>query len=232
MNRREPSYSSQRMIGASDTAPAVSPWLYSLKVLGGRGVALTLSVADGFISFAGMRAGGATWIAAFMGALFIAVFQAAIALALTSGQPVGARFQARFFEDTGAIGIVKRCFGVMVIVLGLGFYLWDIGTNYAAFTSGRWLPLDETGDFTMGTVMLISGYVLMAIAFSLGDELLHIVSDENALGQQSNAVRFQGQRYEAQLLNRYQGHYMKNAGPVADDLGADHGARWRPRDLP
>jgi hypothetical protein len=220
------------MIATTTTAPAVTPWLYSLKVLGGRGVALTLSVADGFVSFAGMRAGGATWLAAFMGALFIAMFQASIALALTSGQPVGARFQQRFFEDTGAIGIIKRCFGVLLIVLGVSFYLWDIGTNYAAFTGGQWLPIDDGGQFTMGTAMLITGYVLMAIAFSLGDELLHVVSDENALGQQSNRVRYQGQRYESQLLSRYQNHYMKNAQPVADELGADHGARWRPRDLP
>jgi hypothetical protein len=63
--------------------------------------------------------------------------------ALSSGQPVGERYKQRFFEDVGAIGIMKRCFGVLMLVLIAGFYLWDIGSNYSAFTGGRWVPVEE-----------------------------------------------------------------------------------------
>lgn len=66
---------------------------------------------------------------------------------------------------------------------------------------------------------------LLAIAFSLGDEMLHVISDENALGQKINDVRFYDQHYDAELLGNYQRHYMKQAKSVADSL------RWRPRDI-
>jgi hypothetical protein len=228
---KHPKYNSQPMIGSSSTAPAVSPWVYTVKVFGGRWFAIALSVADGMVTFAGIRAGGSSWFAALAGALFIAIFQASIALAIASGQPVGRRFQARFFEDSGAVGAIKRAFGILIIALGLGFYLWDMATNYAAFTDGQWLPGEPGEPLSMGGVVLVVGYILLSIAFSLGDEILHVIADENAIGQQANAVRYQGQRYEAQLLNEYQRHYMRSAKPVADNLGAEHGANWRPRDL-
>ncbi|MGD1906455.1 MAG: hypothetical protein ACFB0C_10740 [Leptolyngbyaceae cyanobacterium] len=228
---KEPQYSSQRMIGASATLPAMSPWLYWVRVASGRSFAIFLSVADGVISFQGIRAGGSGWFAALCGAIFIAVIQLSMWAALSSGQPVGERYQQRFFEDTGPIGIMKRCFGVLMIVLIAGFYCWDIGSNYSAFTQGRWVPIAEGEAITLGVVVRIGGYILLAIAFSLGDEMLHVISDENALGQRINAVRFQGQHYEAELLGNYQRHYMKQAKPVADQMGADHGGRWRPRDI-
>jgi hypothetical protein len=227
----KPKYTSQPMIASTSTAPAVTPWVYATKVMSGRFFAIALSVADGLVTFSGLRAGGSTWFASVIGATFIAVFQASMWLALSSGQPVGTRFQQRFFEDTGAIGFIKRLIGVVVIVLGVSIYLWDMVTNYSAFTGGRWLAMDPDAPVTLDVVVKTFGYVLLSIAFSIGDELLHVVSDENALGQTANQVRYQGQRYEAQLLDKYQRHYMKRAKPVADELGADHGARWRPRDL-
>lgn len=225
-------YSSQPMIGSSSTAPAVTPWVYRVKVFGSRWFAIALSVADGLVTYAGIRAGGSGWFAALAGALFIAIFQASIALAIASGQPVGQRFQARFFEDTGAVGVIKRAFGVLILALGIGFYLWDMATNYAAFTDGQWLPGEPGATLSMGQAVLVVGYILLSIAFSLGDEILHVLADENAIGQKANAVRYQGQVYDAQLLSEYQRHYMKSAKPVADNLGAEHGREWRPRDLP
>lgn len=228
---KEPRYTSQRMIGAANNQPAIAPWLYAVKLYASRFFGLILTVADALISYQGIRSGGAGWLPAATGAIFIALFQASMWLALTSGQPVGERFKARFFEDVGIIGVVKRIVGIGVVVLGFSFYAWDVGTNYAAFTGGQWVPIREGEALTMGTVMVIAGYVLLAIAFSLGDELLHILSDENAVGQKVNAVRRQGQIYDAELLSQYQQHYLKTAKPVADHLGADHGSRWRPRDV-
>lgn len=220
---QNPQYSSQRMITVNGAKPTVAPWRYGLTVLLSRNFAMFLSVVDGAISYRGLRNWDMAIFEAACVASFIAIFQACVAIAVTSGQPVGSRFQERFFSDMGVIGIVKRCLGVFLVILGMSFYLVDIVSNYVAFTGNRWIPL--TGEDAMRSLVMLS----LACAFSLGDELLHLVADESAIAEELNRVRHQGQTYEAHLMNRYQAGYIKTAEPTADQLGAEHGGRWRPR---
>lgn len=212
----------QPMLNHGPARPTVSPWRYGATVLGSRAFAIGLAVADALVSFRGMRDLDIAAAEAAMGAAFILVVQASVAIALTSGQPIGESFQARFFQDRGKLGQLKRALGYVLLSAVVLLYVVDVLTNFAAFSGGDWIPSNGAEGIRAAIA------IVFALGLTFGDELCHVFADENAVGATANRVSHQAQTYQAQLQARYQSHYMKSAQGVADDLGQQHGEHWRP----
>jgi hypothetical protein len=214
----------QPMTTYGTARPTVAPWRYGATVLSSRAFAIGLAVADAVVSYGGMRDLEIGRGEAAMGAAFILIVQSSVAIALTSGQPIGESFNARFFKDKGKMGQLKRWLGYVLLSAVVLLYLVDAVTNFAAFTGGDFLP--NTGAEGLRAAIAI----VFALGLTFGDELLHVFSDENSLGATANRVSHQAQTHHAALQARYQQHYMKSAKDVADELGQQHGESWRPGD--
>lgn len=212
----------QKMIAQSSPVPTVSPWRYSLTIFTSRAFGFGLATVDAIVSFKGMRDLGIDLFSSVVGASFIAVTQMAIAIALTSGLDIGRNFELRFFGDRGKLAGLKKALGYILIFAIVGMYLTDLLTNYAAFTAGVWVP--QSGNETARAAIAI----VMSFGLVFGDELAHLLADENAVGAEHNLARHQSVTYQARLQARYQRHYLKEAQSVADQLGAEHGKGWRP----
>lgn len=226
VNNPEPKYTSQRMIGGRlATRPTSSTWMYSAKVFGGRGYALFLATVDAIVSYKGLRDWDLPPFEAAILASFIGITQALVGLGMQDAEALSARFSARFFEGDGPLGFFLRCLGSMILMCLAGIYIGDVITNVAAFMGGDVIP-ERAGDVLKLLLMTI-----LALALTFGDELLHLFVDDLEIGRHRNFAVRQGQIYESQLVSRYQRHYLKNARVQADQHGAEHGQRWRPRDL-
>jgi hypothetical protein len=212
----------QPMATYGQARPTVAPWRYGATVLSSRAFAIGLAVADALVSYRGMRDLEISAPEAAMGAGFILIVQSSVAVALTSGQPIGESFNARFFKDKGKLGQLKRWLGYVLLSAVVLLYVVDVLTNFAAFTGGDFLP--SSGAEGLRAAIAI----VFALGLTFGDELLHVFSDENAVGATANRVSHQAQVHHAQLQARYQTHYLKSAQSVADELGQQHGEGWRP----
>lgn len=212
----------QQMITAGATGPTVSPWRYSLTVLTSRAFGFGLATVDAIVSYKGMRDLDIDVFSSVIGAAFIAITQMSIAIALTSGLDIGANFEARFFKDKGKLGGAKKALGYVLLIAIFGMYITDLVTNFAAFNAGDWVP-NNASEAVRAAIA-----VVMSLGLVFGDELAHLLADENAVGAELNAVRHQAATHQAALQARYQRHYLKEARGVADELGAEHGKGWRP----
>ena len=198
--------------------PTVTPWRYAVTVASGRLLGLSLSVIDGCISYRGLRDIGIAPFESGCLAMFIGVLQASVALALTSGYDIGAGFQVRFFSDSGLMGDFKRWLGCGILSVVAAFYIVDIWSNYVAFN-----PEASVG--LLGQVLAIAA----AVAFSLGDEMLQLFADENAIGQRMNATAFASIANDADLYLRYEAARLREGTKAARKSGQADGKRWRPR---
>jgi len=207
--------------------PVTPVWRVLLTGKVARFLGFALAVIDALISYKGMRAINYPELEAGTIAFFIAVFQATVAYLLTSGAPIGEEFEARFFSDSGLVGGLRRVIGVFFILICIGFYSADIGSNYAAFVQGKLLP---TGDSL--SLFKTAFAILAAIALSLGDEMLHLLSDltdANSSENETNHIRQHGQH---RLELAYQRSYMGDAQRLAREQGKEAAKTWAPgRDL-
>jgi hypothetical protein len=120
------------------------------------------------------------------------------------------------------MGQLKRWLGYVLLSAVVLLYVVDVVTNFAAFTSGDFIP--NTGAEGLRAAIAI----VFSLGLTFGDELCHLFADENSVGATSNRVSHQAQVHHAQLQARYQGHYLKSAQAIADELGQQHGEGWRP----
>lgn len=195
--------------------PTIVPWRYAATVICSRSFALFLTSADALISYRGFIALEQEPFEAATLAAFIAITQASAAVALTSGHNIGESFQARFFCDSGIVGGLKRWLGAIIIALVIGFYVADIWSNFAAFYQG-----DSIGAAAIAFVA--------ALALSLGDELLHLFSDENGVAQRVNETAYLAQVGEADISRRYEKQRKISGLKAAKDKGKVEGERWKP----
>jgi len=211
----------QAMIPYSSDRPTIQPWRYSVTQKTVRIAALALTGVDAVISYKGLMDVGFGQFEAFTGAAFVLVTQAGVAIALSSGQPIAKRYQARFFEGEGPMGVAARIFGGALLVGLASMYLLDLGSNYFAFASGADLT---TGGGVMRSVLAAA----LAIMFCFGDELLALVADELSVGAALNRVAYRQQVYHAEAQQAYQSAYNSKAQRSAKEMGKEHGQHWRP----
>lgn len=219
--RYQQKYSSQPMQISSRGQPSVQPWRYLAAMLAGRYFALGLAIADGFISYGGLRDWQVETGPALAIASLIALVQGAVGVALTSGQPIGEKFQQRFFGDRGPLGTFKRVMGCVVVIFITSIYLVDIITNFVEIHGLSF-------QFTVGGCVRALALLTVAAFFTIGDEVLHCFADDMATGLASNNSRYMADTYSQKLNESYQQSYMKTAYPRSRDIGVDHGEHWNP----
>lgn len=203
------------------------PWRFQMVRSMTRFFGLALSAVDGVISFQGLNYLDFPLMASVTLATMILIFQAAVALALTSGAPVGEEFQTRFFGDSGLIGMVKRAIGVLIILLGVGIYITDIWTNYASLTRGddlaQLIPFLAT-DETVKPIAIVP--LICAILLSIGDEICNLLADLLALNEPSNSARFRQHVDDDLIVVDYRNARRNSARERARQAGQEHGQQW------
>jgi len=188
------------------------PWLVALRGKGSRLFGFALAGADAFISYSGMVARGADEFSALVMALLILLFQSTVAWLVTSGAPIGAEFQQRFFADQGIVGAIKRAIGGFLIFFTIGIYAFDISTNWLALTGGQWNP-------PPATFIDLFFYATASVGLALGDELLHLLADITATVQEQNQSIYDQEIAPKQIRNVAASAYYKEARKIAEQLG-------------
>lgn len=191
--------------------PITSPWLMRLKLLAGRHFSLGLSVADALISFDGLADNGVGYFESAMTAAVIGIVQWQIGLAVVSGDATAQGFKAKFMSGTGTLGALQRATGFASIAFVIAFYSFDIWTNVLAFST---LPM------TMA--------IIMAIGFSLGDELIGWLVDLNQTQYHQNAALYHASEDTHKLQVIYQRSKLKTGVERATEAGQKDGENWRP----
>lgn len=203
------------------------PWRFTFVRALTRFFALALSAVDGVISFQGLNYLGFPLMASITLATMILIFQAAVALTLTSGAPVGEEFQTRFFGDSGLVGMIKRAVGVLIILLGVAIYLTDIWTNYSALTQGddlaALIPFLATEE-TIEPIALVP--LACAILLSIGDEICNLLADLLALNEPANSRGFRETIDEDLIVVDYRNAKRRAARERAIQAGQEHGSTW------
>jgi hypothetical protein len=181
--------------------PYTPVWMVFLRGKTARFCGFALATIDALISYKGMRDWGFSVLEAGTIAAFIAIVQMGVAYILSCGYDVGSDYEARFFSDGGIVGGLKRMIGVLIILFIGGFYLFDVWSNYAAFTGGKMVPVGD------GWEIKALFMLLCAIALSLGDELLHLIADLVHATDAENQVNYHQSvstlSAEAAYLQRY-----------------------------
>lgn len=206
----------------TSSGASVVPWRFNLGMFTSRWFALSLAVVDGCISYRGLRDWEVDVFPAAMLSLLIALLQAIVGMALTSGQPIGEEFNARFFSDTGPMGMIRRSLGVFVCMIVASLYIFDIASNFVAF-HGTTFEASTNGAIRALLFLFAATFVTVA------DECFHVFSDILSTQSDNNASNYHSKTYDSRLKSRYQSHYIKTAATVADDLGTRDGANWRPQ---
>lgn len=203
------------------------PWRFTFVRALTRFFALALSAVDGVISFQGLNYLGYPLIASITLSVMFLVFQASVALALTSGAPVGEEFQQRFFGDSGLVGMIKRAVGILIILLGIAIYLADIWTNYSALTKGddliALLPFLAT-DETVKPLAIVP--LACAILLSIGDEICNLLADLLALNEPANSRGFRETVDDDLIVVDYRNARKRAARERAMQAGQEHGSTW------
>jgi len=112
--------------------------------------------------------------------------------------------------------------GYVLIAAIAGLYLVDIFTNYAAFTGGELIPQGVDG----GIRSLIA--VVFSLGLTFGDELLHLLADENSVGAAENQATYSEQTSNLAARKSYHTRKSQLAAKTAIELGKQHGEQWRP----
>jgi hypothetical protein len=204
------------------TKPTVSPARYWVTALTSRAFALGLAATDAVISVKGLRALDVPPAEAWVSGMFILIVQASVAVALTSGQQVGESFQLRFLKDKGPLGALKRLLGYLLLSLIVMIYVVDVVTNMVAFTGGSLWP-SNAAEGVRAALAFVFG-----VGLTFGDEILHLFADENTVGALDNELTYAEEANNKKIRMTYQKHFLKSAEERADELGAEHGANWRP----
>lgn len=191
------------------------PWRYGTTLKSARAFSYFLAAVNSIVSFKGLQLWGFPLLESITLALLVLLFQACVGILITSGVNVGAQFEEKFFSDEGAVGGVKRVVGVSIIVIGVSFYIFDIATNYAAFTAGQPLTLRPE------IVPLI-----MAVALSIGDEVLHIFADLMATNESGNSAGFSKATDDEHLQALYLRARRSKASKRAREQGQLAGDSW------
>lgn len=198
---------------SSPTAPGA----FHLKRRTVRFAAYAITAIDAVISYRGLLAVGYPQQESITLALMILCFQIGVAAWLTSGAPIGEQFSQRFFEDTGTVGHIKRSIGILILLLGAGFYLVDVLTNYWALTNGA----QEVNLANLPAIVL-------AIALAIGDEVLATIADFLDLSADAIEKSYREQVDPNQLETTYQRSYRNRAQQLAKELGEAHAETWQP----